>query len=184
MSKKAALELTTTVLVTMIVSIIMITLGLLLVFGIIGSGEDEIDKTLRMTQDELEKTLATDKKFFIYNSHQEGDPGKNNIFGIGIINRGNTDDFQLRFKHTFYDKDDQEQTSNLIVAPSKAVGILEKNNGKTLLLEVDIPETSPKGKYFVTVYACSKETGEGPNNADCQQPHDYKYAVGQAVITV
>lgn len=186
---KAQMELSTTVLVTMIVAIVLMSFGFIILFKVITFGEDEVEKTLQNTERELQNALATDKKFFILDSSQEGTSGKNNLFGVGLVNRIGPDMFKLFAMCSAYvDVSDTEMACppTVTVTPtSKDISTLQKNEGTTAIVQITMPENSAPGRYFITIYACATSVGESTTNPPCNAPpYSTKYAVGQAIITV
>ncbi len=165
MKKKASLELSANIIVVLIISIVILSLGLFITFNLVFSAQSEADKVLEKTHLELQQAASTDKEIIIIDSFQNGKAGKNSFFGIGVINRV---EHSSQFKiitgfSTAFDRQETEIQgidSSAIQITNKNIdlGELAKDQGKETFIGINIPKGSPSGTYAFNVYVCINES--------------------------
>ena len=97
--KKKAMELSINFIVILILSIVMLTSGILLLQRFIGSTQDLHRELDTQTINELERLLGTGQMTVIAFNNKAIKPGDSEIFGLGILNvKRTTEDFKVEVK--------------------------------------------------------------------------------------
>jgi hypothetical protein len=185
--KKAQMELSSTVLVTIIISVVIIGIGLILLFKFVSQGNDLKNQVVQQTDAKLQEVLNSDKKMFVVDSNQEGKSNKNIFFGVGVVNRAAPIDTYL-IKLASVQYSDANGALSTVTGTFSSLETdrmdLNKNQGITRLFELALPARLPKGTYIFTFYACAKAVGDIDNTGTCQGLTDKKYAAEQAYVTI
>lgn len=194
MQKKAALELSANVIVVIITSVIIVTLGLYILFSLLGKAESQVNQVLEQTRTALEEAANTDQEFVIISSNQDGKPGKTYYFGVGIINRvAHNTKFSIYVNLSkVVDKNNNDITLNAnvndieekIINKEKNFGELSKEQAKDTYIGITIPKGSPSGTYVFNVYLCTNSTTPIYSNEGLCKNFEKKRAVKSILLTI
>ena len=154
MNKKASISLSINALVIIMLSIAMLSGGVALMYQFIGGAEDIKSLMDKKTELELERLLINEGQMVALPLHTKiVSRGENHVFGIGILNIGDENDFILQVKlNKAIDEYNKLLTGTnaeswLFYNDDKIP--LKKNEHYKAAIMVNIPkENAPKGKYF------------------------------------
>jgi hypothetical protein len=163
--KKGAIGLSINTLVVVIISIVILSGGITLLYKFIGGAED-IKATLdQRTQDELERLLVGQGKKVALPLHVAEIPrGESHLFGLGISNtKDNKDNFAIgiklskvvdEFEEDITDQVSTDTVEEWVFYNTGAISLDSGENHKESLL-VNIPKNAVKGQYIFTVSVVS-----------------------------
>lgn len=167
MDNKGAIGLSINVLVIIIISLVILSGGITLLYKFIGGAEEIKTDLDKRTQDELERLLVSQGQKVALPLHvAEVARGEIHVFGIGILNTFDTQQtffikIQLKKAVDEFGQEIPVNTASVvswIFYNSKGILINADNNHKETLL-VNVPKTAAKGQY---IFAASVQTSSGP----------------------
>ena len=165
-NRKGAIELATSTIVTIIISLVILAFGIVFLYNLVYGAESIKSDLDERTNEELEH-LLTDQGKQVALPFQTANiyPGENHVFGIGILNTKEEADFTIGVECKIY------------VNEEGAGGATDKCNGwylyntETFSLEqgehrkegimVNVPNDAPKGEYIFNVNIISGENAYG-----------------------
>jgi hypothetical protein len=156
-NKKAALELSMTTIVVLVLAMSMLILGLVLVKTIFSGAKYNVEQMNQKVEDEIGKLFTEDKKIVVYlaNNLAEITQGDNWGVAFGIKNQVRNVQEGSKFKYTIeFDSSSKIGTSNRdCVKESEAMSwirlgkegsiTLAPGQDKVWLVRFEIPETAP-----------------------------------------
>ncbi len=157
MDRKGAIQLSMSALVIIIISVFVLATGITLLFKFIDVSVDTKERLDARTEAEIENLLlAKGQKVALPLSTQKIPSGENEIFGVGVLNIHEIDDFTMDVALSRYqDSSKSEQTGADIkekaeswLLYSKAPFTLEQNDHTKASILVNVAKDAPKGKYI------------------------------------
>jgi len=157
MNKKGAVSLSMSALVIIIISIFVLAMGITLLFKFVSKSQDVKQTLDSRTEMEIENLLlAKGQKVVLPLATKSIQSGEKAIFGIGVLNINDADEFRLEIELSRYqDEGKIEQTGDEI--KSKANGwllyssspfTLTQNENTKVSVLVKVDNDAPKGKYI------------------------------------
>ena len=166
MDNKGAIGLSINVLVIIILSLVILSGGITLLYKFIGGAEDIKSDLDRRTQDELERLLVSQGQKVALPLHTaDVARGETHVFGIGILNTfDNQQAFFIKIElKKAVDEFEQEMPVDKpsveawVFYNNKGILVNPDNNHKEALL-VNVPRTAAKGQY---IFTASVQTSAG-----------------------
>jgi hypothetical protein len=156
--KKGAIQLSLNFLVVIILSLAILTAGILLLKVFIG-GAQEIQADLDSeTESRMQALLDSGQKVVIPFSRQTITRGDSHLFGVGVLNIRDTTTYSLNVRiseaikpdDSVYDNDVKLEARNWIDFDN-TLFTLNKDERTRVLVLADIPNNAPSGTYIYNV---------------------------------
>lgn len=166
MNNKGAIGLSINTLVIIIISLVILSGGITLLYKFIGGAEDIKGSLDQKTQDELERLLVSQGQKVALPLHvADVSRGETHVFGIGILNTFDTQQtFLVRISlKKVIDETGQEipvdknAVTSWVFYNSEGISIGADNNHKEALL-VNVPKNAAKGQY---IFSATVQTSSG-----------------------
>ena len=176
MNTKAALELSTTMLVVIIISIVIFAAGITLLWKVYGGAKDVQASIEQSTQQQIEAMLVSGKSLVAIPINElPAKAGKQVVFGVGIRNIGINPSFSLVVSFEgAYRLDGTKITENIDpdlgtkwlggFASTKNI-VIKPNEYQTIPILVK-PRASTKGNYVFNVCVFNQATVTEPCSTD------------------
>ncbi len=178
MNKKGAIGLAMNTIVIVMISIVILTSGILLMKKFIGGAEDIKAQLDVKTEQELSRLLQDQgKRVAIPLNTKTIQAGESHVFGLGILNIDTTAygtlfsvDIELS---KVLDENDNEYTQSLgnnlgiimsYILYDKGPFTLQQNEYETVPILVDIPNDAKKGTYIFNIKVTSDFTANQYDN--------------------
>src|SRR3989344_4798947 len=155
---RGAIGLSIEALVIIIISLVVLSAGITLIYQFIGGAEDIKSSLDQKTQDELERLLVGQGKKVALPLHVATVPrGESHVFGLGILNAYDaTEYFQVRIRlNKVADETKADITSQLdaqgiagwALYNTASIAIESNANNKEAIL-IQVPKDAAKGEYI------------------------------------
>ncbi|MEK6969838.1 MAG: hypothetical protein AABW48_05410 [Nanoarchaeota archaeon] len=176
MNKNGALDLSINMLIIVIISIVILSSGIVLMYQFI-SGAEEIKTSLdQKTNEELERLLVNQGERVALPLHiADVSRGDTHIFGLGILNTlGINQEFLITIElrrvsdeteHEITDKINKAEVQEWLLYNSQPIFIAEGNNVKEPIL-VSVPKNVVTGQY---IFIAKVRTALGNDYGNPQQ---------------
>lgn len=176
MDKKGAIDLSINMLIVVIISIVILSSGIILMYQFI-SGAEEIKMDLdQRTNNELERLLVNQGERVALPLHiADVSRGGTHLFGLGILNTlGTNQEFLITIElrrvsdeseHEITDKINKAEVRGWLLYNSQPIFIAEGSNIKEPIL-VSIPKNVIKGQY---IFIAKVQTALGNDYGNPQQ---------------
>ena len=164
MTKKGAIGLSVNLLVVIIISLVILGLGIVFLYNLIGGAQDFKSELDSRTEAELERLLIDEgKQVALARNTVTLSPGETHTFGLGILNILSPDPNQdpPQFRITVTPSKYADETDTIQVIPQDTPNWLLYNSEPIFLAEyehhsesilVSVPkEDAPKGTYIFDV---------------------------------
>ncbi|MEE9524982.1 MAG: hypothetical protein V3V78_00050 [Candidatus Woesearchaeota archaeon] len=157
---KKAVELSINFLVVVILSIVILTSGLLIVKRYFGTAEDIKAQLDEQTIAHIEELLDEGDPVAIASKRKVISGGESAIFGLGIFNiNDDTQNFKVDIK--FSKLIERDQTIVETVTPNPETWLLYEdevtlgfNDKATISIRIEVPKTASQGTYIYNVNVC------------------------------
>lgn len=156
-NKKGVVSLSINVLVIIIISLVILGLGVSLLFKFIGTSVDVKTDLDERTSQQIESLLVDKGQIVALPLHVKTVfPGSQPIFGIGVLNINDLDEFTLQTSlSTYIDEQGKGQTSPELITKaqdwllySPAPFTVKQNENEKLSILVNVPKDAPPGQYI------------------------------------
>ena len=149
-NKKAALELSMTTIVVLVLAMSMLILGLVLVKTIFSGAKYNVEQMNQKVEDEIGKLFTEDKMIVVYLADNKADITQGDDYGVafGVKNqvRGVQDASKFKYEVTMAENDckikDKEAMSWIRLGKEGNIN-LAPGQDKVWLVRFEIPETAP-----------------------------------------
>lgn len=175
MNQRGALELSINLLVVIIISLVILTSGIVFLYELIGGAEKVKGELDARTQSELDRLLIDEgKKVALPRASATLNAGETFVFGLGILNIEEEKFGQEFTLSVSLSKALDEEDAPLVPQPDTSSWplyypgpyTLKDNEHRSEPILIKIPKDAPKGTYIFNVkVTCEKEP------ADCD-PYD------------
>ncbi len=164
MTKQGAIELSLNMLVVVIISLVILTGGIIFLYKLIAGAEDIKADLDSRTQAELERLLVEQGKQVALPFRQATiERGESHVFGLGLLNIGEPREFRLHVQLSSA-KDRQnadlgltaEQVQDWLLYNAEPFTLAENEHRNEGLL-VKIPKTAAAGQYLFSVEVLTEE---------------------------
>jgi hypothetical protein len=175
MKNKKAIQLSINFLVTLIIAIVLFTMGIKFAYDLLSKGE-ELEK---MSQDDLDARIeqlfcSSNELFCISTSTKTIQRGKSHIFGITVHNVKQNRKFKLKIAPSrAFDKNDnmipfsEADARGMDPLPKQKEFSLEPNQDEKTGVRIGVPKDASKGTYIYNVdVEYSIDNGASWNNYD------------------
>jgi len=158
MNKKGAIGLAINTIVVVVIAMVILASGIVLMRNMIGGAEDIKTQLDAQTETELERLLIDEGKKVALPLHTVTlEAGGNHVFGLGILNIGDSDQFstEVSVSKIIDDGDDgiegtvEEAESWLLYDTSEFT--IAQNEHLSLPILVSVPTDAKKGTYIFNV---------------------------------
>lgn len=160
--KKKGIQLTLNMLVVIIISIVLLSMGVILLRNFI-TGAVDIKTTLdEKTRDEMIRLLNEGKQLALPFNTQELRKGESHAFGIGILNIYSTTDFKLNVtRRSFINRSDKKAnaTQNLSVLYDASTFEIAANKREIKTIRVEVPEDLNEKNLGTYIYSVDVSYG-------------------------
>jgi len=156
MPKKGAIGLSVNLLVTVLISLVILSGGIVLLYKFIGGAEDIKNTLDTRTEQELERLLIDEGKKIAFPKRTATIfRGETHLFGLGILNlMNNHQDFSITIEFSkAFDETEKEILINKNEVESwilynKGKLIIEENQHHTEPILAKVPKNAKKGTYL------------------------------------
>ncbi len=158
--QKKAFELSINMLIVIILSIAIISMGLVFFKKVFEDSEKMVNTYDEQTKQEMERMLSAGEKVAIPFPNKEIEAGKEAIFGLGILNV-----LELESQFTVKKICKKMDTTSTVISCDKFTDELYvlisqppsiKNNEEYKMpIVVETQKSTPSGQYVIDVYVCS-----------------------------
>jgi len=149
-NKKAAMELSMSTIVILVLAMSMLILGLVLIKAIFGGAKYNVDQMNQKVADEIGKLFTEDKKIVVYlaNNLAEIKQGESWGVGFGVKNqqRGVTEGTKFKYEVSMAENDckiKEKEAMSWIKLGKEGSITLAPGQMKVWLVRFEIPETAP-----------------------------------------
>ncbi len=165
--KKAAIGLSINTLVVVIISLVILSSGITLLYKFIGGATDIQEGLDQRTADQLDRLLVDQGKQVALPLHRETiDRGEDHIFGIGILNIGGGEEFTIKVTLSRNVEENGEMgalSTNdvydwLLFDPGPHT--IRENEHRKEGIQVIVPKDALKGQYIFNARVYREESGE------------------------
>ncbi|MBR9699748.1 hypothetical protein GOV09_04795 [Candidatus Woesearchaeota archaeon] len=171
--KKAAIELSLNFIVTIIISLVILSFGIIFIYNILGSAQELRDLTLDdIDQRIAELSCSSDEKVCIINDRVILEPKKFEIVGVKVLNMEGDGNFLVKLDKGIYITPDNLQKigptellyeNNIEVMPWKREEMIRQNDEKTFGFGFELVPGTRSGTY---VYDLKVYRQPDPNQYD------------------
>ncbi|MFC1800887.1 hypothetical protein ACFLZB_00270 [Nanoarchaeota archaeon] len=156
---KKGFELSISFIVVIVLAVVLLILGIVLLNTFIG-GAGDIKKDLdEQTDRQLTELLEGGKQIVLPFNRQTISRGDSHIFGIGILNIGNSGTFSMKVTNsTAVQKDgvtpiqDYEIDADDWFRYDKETFLIDENEQRKDAILAEVPKNAPAGTYVFNVY--------------------------------
>jgi len=149
-NKKAALELSMTTIVVLVLAMSMLILGLVLVKTIFSGAKYNVEQMNQKVEDEIGKLFTEDKRIVVYLADNKAEIQQGDNYGVafGIKNqmRGVQEGSKFKYEVTMAENDckiKEKEAMSWIRLGKEGQITLAPGQNKVWLIRFEIPETSP-----------------------------------------
>jgi hypothetical protein len=169
-SKKAALSLPVNMLVMIILSIVIFSAGIALLYQFVDISVDTKEELDQKTKDQIQNLLINQGQAVALPFNKASlEVGQDHLFGVGIHNLHDQASFVIETKLFRYtNSQGQVQTSPEIIEETSSWMLysgdeikIEKNKSHIENIYLSLPDNAPKGKYIFNVIVTSDEKQYG-----------------------
>ena len=151
--KKAAIEMSITTIIVIVLGVTLLILGLAWIRNLFGKIGGLTEEAFRVAEQEIQERMATDQKFYIPGTEFEVKIGKSITIPTGVQNLAGVDDtFKISVK-----PGEGADPKWLIISPPQRIPAGER---KSIPVVLNIPKTAKVGSiyfYILEVYNSKNE---------------------------
>ena len=166
------MELSVNFIVVFVISIVILFFGIKFIYDIMNMGEEVKLVLTKQVEDELGALAMQGKRISIAFNSEKIYPGKNHVFGLGVLNINATHKYFAIgvYAGPAYDRDNEEiREPKLQFLPNDgddpSVGVIKETIAldelKKIPIGVKVPPGTKPGSYIVNVYVCNSDSTIG-----------------------
>ncbi|HLD00296.1 MAG TPA: hypothetical protein VJC39_00970 [Candidatus Nanoarchaeia archaeon] len=180
-SKRGAIELSASMLVVIIISLVLFLGGVALLYQLISKSQDFKNELDQQTAEELQRLLLDQgQQVALYPNSAVLNPGQQQIFGVGVLNIGAEKSFSAQIcLSKFADKLKIDRTSEVIGSENCGLKdwilydfssfFLDTHETWKVPLLIEVPPTAEPGEYIFNVVICTTSCSHADQYGNTQK---------------